>query len=55
MTAPGAIKARLDVERRARARRRSALDLAADFRRLAVRDGRDPNEVMGYDDNGLPH
>ena len=49
-----ALRTRLDAERRARHRRRSALDLVEEFGRLPVLDERSPAEILGYDDSGLP-
>ncbi len=49
-----AIKERLNAERLAHRRRRSAMDLAADFGRLKVLDARPPDELIGYDEHGLP-
>ena len=46
--------ARLDRERRVRQPRRSALDLAHRFQRLATLDARTEDEILGYDDDGLP-
>ena len=51
----GALRTRLELERRARSHRRSALDLVAEFSRLPVLDRRTPEEILGYDDVGLPH
>ena len=47
------LEARLEVERR----RRRALglgDIVERFRHLPVLDQRDADQIMGYDDNGLP-
>ncbi|MEQ8718099.1 MAG: type II toxin-antitoxin system VapB family antitoxin [Acidimicrobiales bacterium] len=47
------LEARLEVERR----RRRALglgDIVERFGRLPLLDGRDPDDVIGYDEHGLP-
>lgn len=47
------LEARLEVERR----RRRALglgDIVERFRRLPVLDERDPDDVVGFDEHGLP-
>lgn len=47
------LEARLEVERR----RRRALgidDIVERFRRLPVLDGRAPDDIIGYDADGLP-
>ena len=47
------LEARLEVERR----RRRALglgDIVERFRHLPVLDQRDADQIMGYDDDGLP-
>ena len=47
------LEARLEVERR----RRRALglgDIVERFRELAELDHRDPDDIIGYDDHGLP-
>jgi antitoxin VapB len=49
-----ALSMRLEAERISRSQRRSALDLAAEFRRLQVFDDRSAVEILGYDANGLP-
>ena len=49
-----ALRERLETERRARQHRRSALDLVAEFGRLAVLDDRRADDLVGYDSNGLP-
>lgn len=49
-----AIEERLTAARLSHRRRHSALDLAADFRRLKVLDARHPDALLGYDDHGLP-
>ncbi|MDH4279356.1 MAG: type II toxin-antitoxin system VapB family antitoxin [Acidimicrobiia bacterium] len=47
------LEARLEVERR---RRRSLGfgDIVERFRRLPEFDGRDPDDIIGYDEHGLP-
>ncbi len=52
-----ALRDRLARVRRQRPRRRLADDLAEIARRCAalpVVDARSPDEILGYDDNGLP-
>ncbi len=49
-----ALEARLVVERLARHQRRSALDLAEEYGRLPVLDPRTADEILGYDEHGLP-
>ena len=49
-----AIDARLERERRTRRPRRSALDLAQRFQQLPVLDARTAEQILGYDDKGLP-
>ena len=49
-----ALSERLDAERRARRHRRSSADLVAEFGRLQVLDRRTAEEILGYDQNGLP-
>lgn len=52
-----AIRDRLGRLRRQRARRRLADELdeiALHCARLAVRDARTPDEILGYDEHGLP-
>ena len=49
-----AIRAKLEGERLARFPRRSALDLAVEFRSLSVLDARAADEIVGYDSDGLP-
>ena len=47
------LEARLQVERR----RRRAIglgDIVERFRRLPVLDQSDPDDIIGYDENGLP-
>ncbi len=47
------LEARLEVERRRR-RGLGLGDIVERFRRLPVLDERDPDDVIGYDDHGLP-
>lgn len=47
------LEARLVLER-SRGRTRSLADLGERFRSLPVLDGRTPDEVIGFDKNGLP-
>ena len=47
------LEARLDAERRRR-RDRGLGDILERFRRLPVLDPRHPDEIIGYDDHGLP-
>ena len=47
------LEARLDYERRRR-RERDLSDIVERFRRLPVLDERDPDEIIGYDEHGLP-
>lgn len=52
-----ALRDRLDRVRRERSQRRLADELdeiARHCARLPVRDGRSPEEILGYDDHGLP-
>ncbi len=49
-----ALSTRLAAERRLRLARRSALDLVEEFGRLEVLDSRSADEILGYDDAGLP-
>lgn len=48
-----ALQARLDVERR-RGRHRPLNDIVERFSRLAVLDTRAPDDILGYDEHGLP-
>ncbi|MBI4883452.1 MAG: type II toxin-antitoxin system VapB family antitoxin [Actinobacteria bacterium] len=48
------LEQRLAEERRSRRRRRSIDDLIDDFKRLPVLDARSEDEILGYDENGLP-
>ena len=52
----GALQERLAREHARRGPRMSARlrKLQADVARLPVRDSRVPEEILGYDDNGLP-
>ena len=47
------LRARLELERR-RQRDRTLDDIIERFRRLPVLDARRPDEVIGYDEHGLP-
>ena len=47
------LEARLEIERRRR-RRLGLGDIVERFARLPVVDKRDPDEIMGYDEHGLP-
>ena len=47
------LEARLDAERRRR-RERSLADIVERFRLLPELDARDPDDIIGYDDHGLP-
>ena len=47
------LEARLEVERRRR-RERGLGDIVERFAALHVFDQRDPDEILGYDDRGLP-
>ena len=52
-----ALRERLERVRRARRHRRLAdelTDIAAHCASLPVRDGRSTDEILGYDDRGLP-
>ncbi len=48
-----ALEARLDVERR-RGRQRGLGDIVERFGRLPVLDERAPDDILGYDEHGLP-
>jgi antitoxin VapB len=48
------LERRLAEERRARRRRRSIDDLVDRFKQLPVLDDRSADEILGYDENGLP-
>jgi antitoxin VapB len=52
-----ALRERLDREqgRRAGSMRARLKRLAADVAAMQVTDGRSPEEIIGYDDAGLPH
>ncbi|MCP4963452.1 MAG: type II toxin-antitoxin system VapB family antitoxin [Actinomycetia bacterium] len=47
------LEARLDYERR-RLQERDLGDIVQRFSRLQVLDGRHPDEIIGYDSQGLP-
>ena len=47
------LRARLDLERR-RQRDRALDDIIERFQRLPVIDGRRPEDIIGYDQHGLP-
>ena len=47
------LQARLDAERR-RQRNQALDDIIERFQRLPVLDAREPADVIGYDDHGLP-
>ncbi|MGF1596191.1 MAG: type II toxin-antitoxin system VapB family antitoxin [Acidimicrobiales bacterium] len=47
------LEARLEVERR-RLRTRDLGGIVERFRRLPVLDERHPDDIVGYDDHGLP-
>jgi antitoxin VapB len=47
------LEARLEVERRRR-RDRGLGDIVERFGRIPVMDERDPDEIVGYDEHGLP-
>ena len=49
-----ALRDRLARVRRERARRRLADELARQCARLPVLDSRPPDEILGYDEHGLP-
>ena len=49
----GSLEARLQYERRRR-RVRDLSDVVERFGRLPVLDDRDPDEILGYDEHGLP-
>lgn len=48
------LEQRLAEERRARRRHRSIDDLVERFHRLPVLDPRSADEIIGYDEHGLP-
>jgi len=50
-----ALRTQLDRERRSRRRRRSAFDIAAEFQQLPDLDRRTGDEILGYDQHGLPN
>ncbi|MCE2512238.1 MAG: type II toxin-antitoxin system VapB family antitoxin [Acidimicrobiia bacterium] len=47
------LRARLDLERR-RQRDRTLDDIIERFQRLPMIDGRSPEDIIGYDQHGLP-
>ena len=47
------LRARLDAERR-RQRDRTLDDIIERFQRLPVLDEREPEDIIGYDERGLP-
>ncbi len=47
------LEARLALER-LRQRQRSLHDIVARFRQLPVLDERSPDDILGYDEHGLP-
>ena len=47
------LRARLDLERR-RQRDRALDDIIERFQRLPMIDGRTPEDIIGYDQHGLP-
>jgi len=47
------LEVRLDLERRRR-RDRGIDDIVDRFERLAVLDSRDADEIVGYDEHGMP-
>ena len=49
----GALRARLDVERRRR-RHRTFNDIVERFSRVEMLDKRAPDDLLGYDEYGLP-
>lgn len=48
------LERRLAEERRSRRRRRSVDDLVDRFNRLPVLDDRSADQILGYDEHGLP-
>jgi antitoxin VapB len=48
-----ALEVRLELERRRR-RTRSLSDIVERFRQLPVLDEREPDDIVGYDEHGLP-
>ncbi len=52
-TVVASLEARLAVERRRR-RRRDVADIVERFRRLEVLDSRHADDIVGYDEHGLP-
>jgi antitoxin VapB len=53
-TVINSLERRLSEERRLRRRRRSIDDLVERFQKLPVLDPRSADEIIGYDENGLP-
>lgn len=53
-TVISSLERRLSEERRLRRRRRSIDDLVERFQKLPVSDARSADEIIGYDENGLP-
>ena len=49
----GALEVRLDLERRTR-RNRGVSDIVERYRALPVLDTRHPDDIVGYDEHGLP-
>ena len=49
----GALEVRLDIERRTR-RSRGVTDIVERYRALPVLDTRHPDDIVGYDEHGLP-
>ncbi|MCE9623703.1 MAG: type II toxin-antitoxin system VapB family antitoxin [Actinomycetia bacterium] len=49
-----ALEQRLESERRAQVRRRSLADILAVAHSLPILDHRTTDEILGYDENGLP-
>lgn len=47
------LEARLELERRRR-RAQGIGDIVERFRRLPVLDDREPDDIVGYDEHGLP-
>lgn len=47
------LRARLDIERRRR-RGRGLDDIVERFEQLPVLDQREPDDIVGYDEHGLP-
>jgi antitoxin VapB len=53
-TVINSLERRLSEERRLRRRRRSIDDLVERFQKLPILDPRSADEIIGYDENGLP-